>query len=78
MTTALLLKRSAATAGRRSGEEVKKEVQLQSDEARVLAAVAQRRMVAAVLLRLDQHGCQAEPTLCSGAATLTGHDCGGF
>jgi len=49
-------------------------VQPQSDEARVLAAAAQRRLVAAVLLRLDQRGCQAEPTLRSAAATLT--DCG--
>ena len=48
-------------------------MQSQSDEARVLAAVEQRRMVAAALLRLYQHGCQAEPTLCSAAATLTGH-----
>ena len=55
-----------------------KEVQPQSDEARVLAAAERRRMVAAVLLRLDQHGCQAEPTLCSAAATLTDHGRQGF
>jgi len=53
-------------------------VQPQPDEARVLAVVAQRRMVAAALLQLDQHGYQAEPTLCSAATTLTDHSRQGF